>query len=99
MPALRRLSYYLRCALYGHILNPLWAPDRQRRARRRAVYFRLIEDYVADIPVIDPPVFLPSCRQTPVYFQYGYKAQTTPPPLSVHAGTVYAIIQDSNLLS
>lgn len=81
MPALRRLSYYLRRALYGHILNPLWAPYSQRRARRRAVYFRLIEDYVADIPVIDPPVFLPSCRQTPRIFSIWLQGADNAPAL------------------
>ena len=43
---MRRLLYYFRVALFGHLLNPLWLPRLERRRVRGRAYRRAAMDYL-----------------------------------------------------
>ena len=58
---MRRLWYYIRVALSGHLLNPLWLPRLERRRVRGRAYRRAGMDYlrpyaaaVRDVPEDKP---------------------------------------------
>ena len=58
---MRRLWYYIRVALSGHLLNPLWLPRLERRRVRGRAYRRAAMDYlrpyasaVCDVPEDKP---------------------------------------------
>lgn len=53
---IKKCWYGILRIFYGHVLNPLWLPQRQRHIRRITAYSRLIENYVADIPVHIPDI-------------------------------------------
>ena len=43
---MRRLLYYFRVALFGHLLNPLWLPRLERRRVRGRAYRQAAMDYL-----------------------------------------------------
>ena len=81
MQMIKKLSYYWKRALYGHVLNPLWVSRTRRRARRQKVYFKLIEDYVADIPVSEQQESMQSNPQTMRIFSIWLQGESNAPQL------------------
>lgn len=51
---MRKILFYIRLILFGHILNPLWRTRMERRILRGRVTSKEVATYISNIPVIIP---------------------------------------------